>query len=186
MNKIELQLVALTNSETYEGQFAVILENAEMKKRIPVTIGQTEARAIAMAVENVKPPRPQTHDLFHQSMLALGVALKEVVIHEIVADRYHALVTWSKAGENFSVDARTSDAIALAIRFDCPIYTYDTLLDQAGYGITAKANPSENEGFINFPVNELEDMMEKALKAEDYENASRIRDAINKKKGDAD
>ena len=183
MKMIEVQVVALTNSETHEGQFTLVLESAALRKRIPITIGPVEAQAIAMAVESIQPPRPLTHDLFYHAMQAIDVTLMEVIIREIIAERYHASITLVKEGKTYTIDARTSDAVALALRFDCPIYTYDTLLESAGYGIEAQIDPADKEGYIHFPVDELEKMMEQAIKAEDYESASRIRDVINQKRG---
>jgi len=184
MNKrVELNLVALTNSESHVGQFALVLEDVDMKRRIPITIGASEAQAIAMVVEKMKPARPQTHDLFLHAIQALDGQLIEVVIDEIVDDHYHAKLVFIKGNEKVMVDSRTSDAIALAVRFECPIYTFDHILEQTGFTVDTEGLPIDKRGsFINFPLNELEDLLEKVLKKEDYESASRIRDAINKKK----
>ena len=181
--KVELNLVALTNSESHAGQFALVLEDLEMERRIPITVGPAEAQAIAMVVEKIQPARPQTHDLFLQSVKALGASLAEVIIDEVVEDRYHAKLIFTKGTERVSVDARTSDAIALAVRFECPIYTFDHILKQTGFNVDTEGLPAEKRGsFINFPLNELEDLLEKVLAKEDYKSASRIRDAINKRK----
>lgn len=183
MKKVELNLVALTNSESHPGQFALVLEDVKMKRRIPITIGAVEAQAIAMVVEKMKPLRPQTHDLFYNSMKALGVKIEEVVINEIVEERYHSKVIFSKGQEKIPVDSRTSDAIALAVRFECPIYTFDFILENTGFSVDTEGLPVDKRGsFINFPLNELEELLEKVLKKEDYESATRIRDAIQKKK----
>lgn len=183
MEKIELNVVALTNSESHPGQFALVLEDVEMKRRIPVTIGAYEAQAIAMVVEKMKPKRPQTHDTFYHSVIALGASVKEVIIDEVVEDHYHAKIIFDKNGERLSVDSRTSDAIALAVRFECPIYTFDFILENTGFTVDTVGLPVDRRGsFINFPLNELEELLEKVLEKEDYKSASRIRDAINKKK----
>ena len=183
MKKIELQVVAITNSESHPGQFALVLEDVEMKRRIPVTIGTMEAQSIAMVVEKMKPNRPQTHDLFYNSMKALGIHIEEVVINEIVDNRYHASLILNNKGQKETVDARTSDAVALAVRFECPIYTFDFILEQTGFTVDTEGLPMERRGsFINFPLQELEELLEKVLKKEDYESAGRIRDAISKKK----
>ncbi|MEP0985107.1 bifunctional nuclease domain-containing protein [Ekhidna sp.] len=183
MKKVELNLIALTNSESHQGQFALVLEDTEMKRRIPITIGAFEAQAIAMVVEKMKPVRPQTHDLFYNSIKALEVSVVEVIINEIVDDRYHSKIVFKKGNEKIEVDSRTSDAIALAVRCSCPIYTYDHILKNAGFTVDTEGLPVDKRGsFINFPLNELEDLLEKVLKKEDYESATRIRDAINKKK----
>ena len=161
----------------------MVLEDIEMKRRIPVTIGATEAQAIAMVVEKMKPKRPQTHDLFFHSITALGASLSEVIIDEIVDNHYHSKLIFEKGTEKVSIDSRTSDAIALAVRFECHIYTFEHILEQTGFTVDTKGLPIDKRGtFINFPLSELEELLEKVLKKEDYKSASRIRDAINKKK----
>ncbi|MEQ9301370.1 MAG: bifunctional nuclease family protein [Cyclobacteriaceae bacterium] len=183
MKKIELQVVAITNSESHPGLFALVLEDVEMKRRIPITIGAVEAQSIAMVVEKMKPNRPQTHDLFYNSIKALGVTIQEVVINEIVDNCYHASLIFNNKGHTETVDSRTSDAIALAVRFECPIYTFDFILEQTGFTVDTEGLPADRRGsFINFPLSELEELLEKVLKKEDYESAGRIRDAISKKK----
>lgn len=183
MEKFELQVVALTNSESHPGQFALVLEDVDMKRRIPVTIGPSEAQSIAMVVEKMKPVRPQTHDLFYSAMTAMGIKLEEVVLNAIVDNRYHAQLVFNHNGQRQMVDSRTSDAIALALRFECPIYTYAFLLEQTGFTVeTAGLTKDKRGSFYNFPLNELEELLEKVLKKEDYESATRIRDAISKKK----
>jgi len=183
MKKIELNLIALTNSESHPGQFALVLEDIEMKRRLPIVIGAVEAQAIAMVVEKMKPLRPQTHDLFFNSITTLGMTLEEVIISEIIEDRYHSKVVFRKGPEKVAVDSRTSDAIALAVRFGCPVYTFDFILNTAGFSVDTEGLPVDKRGsFINFPLSELEELLEKVLKKEDYESASRIRDAIQKKK----
>ena len=183
MKKIELNLVALTNSESHAGQFTLVLEDVEMKKRMPITIGVMEAQAIAMVVEKMQPARPQTHDLFFSTVAALKAKLDEVLIDEVVDHYYHAKLIFSRATEKIVVDARTSDAIALALRFECPIYTFEQILEETGFSVDAEVLPVQKRGsFINFPLNELEELLEKVLAKEDYKSASRIRDAINKKK----
>ena len=138
MEKIELNLVALTNSESHTGQFALILEDVEMRRRIPVTIGAIEAQAIAMVVEKMKPIRPQTHDLFYNTMKSFNAKLEEVIIDEVVDNRYHSKLVFTRNTEKIVVDARTSDAIALAVRFECPVYTFDYILEQTGFSVDTK------------------------------------------------
>lgn len=183
MKKIELQVIALTNSESHPGQYALVLEDVEMKRRIPVTIGAVEAQSIAMVVEKMKPVRPQTHDLFYNTLKSFGISLKEVLISEIVDNRYYAKLILVNNGKVEIVDSRTSDAVALAVRFGCPIYTYESILEQTGFTVDTEGLPVDRRGsFINFPLDELEELLEKVLLKEDYESASRIRDAISKKK----
>ena len=183
MNKVELYLVALTNSESQAGHFAIVLEDSDMKRRIPITIGAHEAQAIAMVIEKMKPVRPQTHDLFFKSINALGVTIEEVIINDIVDDHYCSKIIFNQKGEKVAVDSRTSDAIALAVRFECPIYTYDSILEKTGFNVDDEGLPTERRGsLINFPTHELEELLKKVLEKEDYESATRIRDAIRKKK----
>ena len=183
MEKVELNLVALTNSESHPGQFALVLEDVQMKRRIPITIGESEAQAIAMVVEQMKPARPQTHDLFFNTLEALNAKLEEVLIDEIVENHYHAKLILRRATEKIVVDSRTSDAVAMAVRFGCPVYTFEHILEQTGFSVDTEGLPVEKRGsFINFPLHELEELLKKVLDKEDYKSASRIRDAINKKK----
>lgn len=183
MKKVEVNLVALTNSETHPGHFVMVLEDLEMKRRLPITIGPVEAQAIAMYIEKMKPARPQTHDLFHQTILALGAKLEEVLISEVVDETYHSKIVFNLNGNRHTIDSRTSDAVALAIRFDCPVYAIDNILESTGFNVDAEGLPVEKRGSLfNFPLNELESLLDKVLKKEDYESATRIRDAINKKR----
>lgn len=183
MEKVELHLVALTNSESHPGQFAMVLEDVNMKRRLPITIGPVEAQAIAMVIEKMKPSRPQTHDLFLDVIGSLEANLSEVIINEIVDGHYHAQLIFTHGEKRVSVDSRTSDAVALAVRFECPIYTFEQILIQSGFTVDTEGLPVDKRGsFINFPLSELEELLEKVLKKEDYKSASRIRDAINKKK----
>lgn len=176
-------MIALTNSESHKGHFALILEDIEIKKRLSVTIGPAEAQSIAMVVEKMKSKRPQTHDLFVQTLTALNARLIEVVITKVIENTYYAELVIETDGERVSIDSRTSDAIALAVRQECPIYTYQHILEETGFTVDQEGLPIEKRGsFLNFPLNELEELLEKVLKKEDYESASRIRDAISKKK----
>lgn len=184
LKKIELNIVALTHSESHPGSFALILEDVEKSRRIPIVIGGTEAQAIAVVLEKMKPPRPQTHDLLQNTIRGLGATLVEVIINEVVDERYHARLVLEQNGHHLSVEARTSDAVALAVRFECPIYSFEPIIQKTGFRVDdAGISPDKRGSFINYPLNELEELLEKVLAKEDYESATRIRDAISRKKG---
>ena len=184
MKKIELNIVALTHSESQPGSFALILEDVEKNRRIPIIIGVTEAQAIAVVLEKMRPPRPQTHDLFQNTIKELGARMVEVIINEVVDEKYHARLVLEQNGHRISVDARTSDAVALAVRFQCPIYSYESIIKKTGFRIDdTDVSPDKRGSFINYPLSELEELLEKVLAKEDYESATRIRDAISRKKG---
>ncbi|MCG8389338.1 MAG: bifunctional nuclease family protein [Cytophagales bacterium] len=183
MEKIELHIVALTNSESHPGSFALILEDVKKSRRIPITIGLTEAQSIAVTLEKMTPKRPQSHDLMHNVIAELGGELVEVIINEIVEEKYHALLIIKQNERQIAIDSRTSDAIALAVRCNCPIYSFENIIKETGFNIDDKGlNMDKRGAFINYPLHELEDLLAKVLAKEDYESATRIRDAISRKK----
>tara|TARA_Y100000782_G_C10188980_1_gene269058 strand:+ start:16484 stop:17044 length:561 start_codon:yes stop_codon:yes gene_type:complete len=183
MERIELQIVALTNSESHQGLFALILEDVQEKKRIPITIGPSEAQSIAVFMEKMKTARPQTHDLYVSTIGALNAALKEVVIHAYEDERYLASLILIQNSQEIIIDARTSDAVAVASRLSAPIYMEKSLFDKMGFSVEEVGLPISKRGsYFNYPLNELEELLEKVLAKEDYESAGRIRDAIRRKK----
>ncbi len=183
LEKVELNIVALTKSESQPGSFALILEDVKESRRLPITVGQTEAQAIAVVLEKMQPSRPQTHDLLRNVLKGLGAELVEVVISQIVDDKYHSLLMLKLDQETISVDTRTSDAIALAVRCECPIYAYEDILKKAAFSLDDVSVTSQRRGsFFNYPLKELEELLQRVLAKEDYESATRIRDAISKKK----
>ena len=194
MHKIELQLIALANSESHPGNFAVILKEVEGNRRLPIIIGGFEAQAIAVAIEQIQPNRPLTHDLLKNSMIELGAELEEVVVTQLLEGVFHAmLVCNDAAGRRVEIDARSSDAIALAVRFGCPIYADAEVMEAAGIVIEEKgklAVPSSSTKKVTrknsldqYGIDELENMLQKLIAKEDYEKAAKIRDAIERKKG---
>ncbi len=183
MDKIALDVVALTNSESHPGNYALILEEQQGKRRFPIIIGGFEAQAIAVTLENMAPQRPLTHDLFQHTLGALGVSLQEVIIYQLDQSVFYArLMLVDDQNEVKAVEARSSDAIALAVRFNCPIYTYEAVLDVAG--ITGEPGEADlKKGpFSDYPVEELETLLTKVLAKEDYKSAARIRDVLDKKR----
>jgi bifunctional DNase/RNase len=200
MKKIRLDIIGLSYSQTQSGAYALILNESKGKRRLPIIIGGFEAQAIAIEMENMKPSRPLTHDLFKNFADTFEIQLKEVIIYNLVEGIFYAKLICARDNNEVEIDARTSDAIALAVRFNCPIYTYEFILNSAGIimeeeaakaeGITpietkkeVKAtNPKEEEDVKKKSLEELKEMLHKALDREDYEKASKIRDEINRRK----
>lgn len=183
MNKITLDVVALTNSESHPGNYALILEEQNGKRRFPVVIGSFEAQAIAVTLENMNPQRPLTHDLFKQTLDRLQASLREVVIYQLVENVFYAhMVVQDGRKEAFTIEARSSDAIALAVRFDCPIYTYEAVLAEAGFTDEPGEADLKKGPFSDYPVEKLEELLAKVLAKEDYKSAARIRDVLDKKR----
>ncbi|MEM6316554.1 MAG: bifunctional nuclease family protein [Bacteroidota bacterium] len=184
MKKVELNIIALANSESQKGNFALILEEQGGFRRLPIIIGGFEAQAIAIALEKMQPNRPMTHDLFKTTLNALGATLQEVIITKIVKGTFHATLMGTKSDNTpIQVDARSSDAIALAVRFGCPIYTTEEVLDAAGIILDSpsKAFTNKRGQLSDYSLEELERLLKQVLAKEDYESASKIRDAIRKK-----
>lgn len=189
MDKIKLDIVGLSYSQTQSGAYALVLAEAGGKRRLPIIIGGFEAQAIAIELEKMTPSRPLTHDLFKSMATTFGIQLKEVIIYNLQEGIFFAKLVCEKDGVFSDIDARTSDAIALAVRFECPIYTFESILSSAG--ILSDEYPDdedeveiseveENE-FSKMSKTELEDQLQNAIEQEDYELASKIRDEINKR-----
>lgn len=182
--KKELAVIALSNSESNPGNYALILEDTDNKKRIPIIIGVAEAQAIAITMERMKPARPMTHDLVKNILDGLSVKLKEVLIHSVVEGIFHAALILEKEDKStLTVDARTSDAIAMAVRFDAPIYAFDNVIEEASIMSEIFASNSRKGAFSEYTLEELEALLQKLLDKEDYESAVRIRNLIDKRKG---
>ncbi len=193
MDKVELKFLRITYSHTHAGAYALILAEAHGERRLPIIIGGVEAQAIAIQVENIKPARPLTHDLFKNLSDTLGVGLKEVIINDLVEGIFHAKLVLEQNGHEVEIDARSSDAIALALRFQCPIHTYEFIMGAAGLKVEegeegkeeSAAEPVERgkpaKGIKGSSIEELKELLEKALHDEDYERASKIRDEIKRR-----
>jgi bifunctional DNase/RNase len=188
MEKVELRFLRITYSHTHAGAYALILSETEGDRRLPIIIGGVEAQAIAIQVENIKPARPLTHDLFKNVSDTLGFALKEVIINDLVEGIFHAKLVVAQNGNEVEIDARSSDAIALALRFECPIFTYEFILGAAGLKVeegeeseeeSAQEKAEKKPGAMS--VEELQSMLEEALENEDYERASKLRDEIKRR-----
>lgn len=197
MNKIELTIMAISRSVTQSNNYAVVLGEVEGARRLPVIIGSFEAQAIAVAIEGMESPRPMTHDLFKNTLSTLNVALREVIINNLQEGIFYARLVLELNGEIIEVDSRTSDALALAIRFDCPIYSYEFILDAAGVVLEGEEEEEDDQEsqyesvgrqesnpnqLSSYTVGELQQMLDEVLGEENYERAAQIRDEINRRK----
>lgn len=192
MKRIELDIVALSHSVTQSHNYAVVLGERRGQRRLPIVIGSFEAQAIAVAMERMAPNRPLTHDLFKNTLDTFGVDLKEVVINNLLDGIFYARLVCVKNGELFEIDSRTSDAIAMAVRFECPIYTYDFILEAAGViledqeeeestPVRTSTNAPSSERLEDYALDALQRRLQEVLDMEDYEMAARIRDEIKRR-----
>ena len=190
MQKIELEIVALSHSITQSNSYAVILGEVNGLRRLPIVIGGFEAQAIAVALENMHPSRPLTHDLMKNFMTAFDIKLQEVYICDLQEGIFYSKLVCFTANDTIEIDSRTSDALALAVRFGCPIYVYDNILEQAGVANeSAEKNttptnittPASINDLTSLSINELNKLLQEVLEQEDYIRAIDIRDEINKK-----
>lgn len=181
--KKELAIVALSASESQPGNYVLILEDMEAQRRIPVIIGLAEAQSIAVAMEQMQPVRPLTHDLMKSMVAALDGALKEVVIHQLTDGVFYAhLILQKHNGDLVEMDARTSDAIALAVRCSVPVYSFEQVIHAAGTLSDTLAGHQMGGSMAKYSLPELEELLQKVIAKEDYESASKIRDYIERRK----
>ena len=181
--KKELAIVALSSSESQPGNYVLILEDLDQQRRIPIIIGMPEAQSIAIAMEQMQPVRPLTHDLLKNVIDALGGVLKEVVIHQLSDGVFHAkLILEKHDGALLETDTRASDAIALAVRCHVPVYSYENVILDAGILADTLAGRQTGGSLAKYSLAELEDLLEKVIAKEDYESASKIRDYIERRK----
>jgi bifunctional DNase/RNase len=201
MKKVKLDIVGLSYSQTQSGAYALVLGEVNGRRRLPIIIGAFEAQAIAIEIEKMSPTRPLTHDLFKSFAQAYEVEITEVLIYNLVDGVFFAKLMCNKDGEQIEIDARTSDAIAIAVRFNAAIYTYEFILASAGIviegndflflenmdSITSSPQPEEVKpaggasGYQSLSLEELQRKLEAALAEEAYEKAASIRDEINKR-----
>ncbi|TAN02113.1 MAG: hypothetical protein EPN39_00525 [Chitinophagaceae bacterium] len=193
MKKIELEIVALSHSITQTHSYAVVLGELNGLRRLPIVIGGFEAQAIAVALEKMQPSRPLTHDLMRNFMNAFNVELHEVIISALNDGIFYAKLICADKKETLEIDSRTSDALALAVRFGCPIYTYESILEQAGISmeepegkreqrkVTKEAGGAE-EDLSALSLDELNQLLKDVLEHEDYIKAISIRDEINSRR----
>lgn len=211
MKKIRLDIYGLKNSQTTTGAYVLTLLEVDGMRRLPIIIGKVEAEAIAVEIEKIAPVRPLTHDLFRTFANAFEITLDEIIIYNFKEGVFYAMLccTSKKDGSQHQIDSRTSDAIALAVRFDAPIYTYDKILNAAGVNLEeierqdfdstdndsnnypqqytpqqADSKSTPHDIYRGMDDEELENALNNALEDEDYETASKIRDEITKRKKD--
>jgi len=200
MNKIELEIVALSHSITQTHSYAVVLGEVDGLRRLPIVIGGFEAQAIAVALERMQPSRPLTHDLFANFMNTFGIELTEVLIYKLEEGIFFSKLICRHEGEIVEIDSRTSDALAMAVRFTCKIYTYENILEAAGLYLeqpettvepTAEQKPGKvpvgggkniDTDMKSMSLEELNKLLQKVLEQEDYVRAINIRDEINSRK----
>ena len=191
MKKTELEIVALSHSITQTQSYAVVLGEVNGLRRLPIVIGGFEAQAIAVALERMSPSRPLTHDLMKNFMMAFNVDLHEIIINDLQEGIFYSKLVCSSDNDTVEIDSRTSDALALAVRFGCPIYTYDHILDQAGvlmdeelkpmqeqHGDAIPAGSGSTENLHGLSLEELNTLLAEVLENEDYIRAIAIRDEI--------
>ncbi len=193
MDKIRLEILGMSYSQSQSGAYALILGEAEGKRRLPIIIGGFEAQAIAIELEKMKPARPLTHDLLKSVAIAFNITVTEVIINKFFEGVFYAQLVCDNGKQVIEIDSRTSDAVAIAIRFSCPIYTYENIMSAAGIiiqddKVQAEATSEEmfktesNENpYENYTLKELQDMIQKAIESEEYEKASTIRDEIKRR-----
>lgn len=192
MEKIRLEIIGMKYSQSQSGAYALILEEWNGRRRLPIIIGSFEAQAIAIELEKIKTPRPLTHDLFRSFAGSFNIRLTEVVINKFQDGVFFAKLVCRQEENEQEIDSRTSDAIALALRFNCPVYTYESILRVAGVTVDEETDASsENAGtepaagpsedLSELSETELREMLRLALEGEDYEKASQIRDEFKKR-----
>jgi bifunctional DNase/RNase len=197
MKKIELDIVALSHSVTQSHNYAVVLGENGGARRLPIVIGSFEAQAIAVAMERMTPNRPLTHDLFKNTLETFNIDLKEVIINNLLDGIFYARLVCLRDGELIEIDSRTSDALAMAVRFDCPIYTYEFILDAAGVVLEdseeegepveepARGGRGRQAALSSYSIDDLHKLLDEVLGEENYERAAQIRDEIRRRQEEA-
>lgn len=194
MEKIRLEIIGMSYSQSQSGAYALILGETNGKRRLPIIIGGFEAQSIAIELEKIKTPRPLTHDLFKSLATSFNITITEVIINKFSEGVFYAILVSNDGNNEMEIDSRTSDAIALALRFQCPIYTFENIMASAGIMIDEEAEKpdtpqepvSAKEGqettFSEHSDADLQQMLQSAIENEEYERASKIRDELNKRK----
>ncbi len=194
MDKVELKIIAISSSHSQTGAYALILGEVGGNRKLPIIIGAFEAQSIAIAIEGIKTTRPLTHDLFKIFLETINIKITEVIIYKYSNRIFFSKLIFFKDNKKYEIDSRTSDAIALAVRFNCPIYIYVSILKSTGiiiegispYSTQKKENtPNKNDKedeFANIPTKKLNELLSIAIEKENYEKASVIRDEINRRK----
>ena len=194
MEKIRLEIIGMSYSQSQSGAYALILGEKGGKRRLPIIIGGFEAQSIAIELEKIKTPRPLTHDLFKTFAESFHISIEEVIINKFSEGVFYAILVCSNGDLEKEIDSRTSDAISLALRFKCPIFTYENIMIAAGILIdeeTERSKPGqqpdilsaeEEHEYSEYNLPDLQQMLQSSIENEEYEKASRIRDEINRRK----
>jgi uncharacterized protein len=197
MKKIELEIAQISHSIAHTNSFALLLEEKKGVRRLPIVIGGFEAQSIAIGLEKVPQSRPQTHDLIRSLFDQFNITLREVIINNLVEGVFYARLVCESNGNTFEIDSRTSDAIALAVRFDAPIYAYEFIMEQAGIILENSGTAGDKEAieekiesvekvkpsdYAKMETKELNELLQKFIDNEDYERAARVRDELNRRK----
>ena len=196
MDKIELEILGLSSSQSQSGSFALVLGETSGNRRLPIIIGMFEAQAIAIEIEKIVPNRPMTHDLFKSFAHNFNFTLEEIIISDLKEGVFFAKIVCNDGASTTEIDARPSDAIAIGLRFGVPIYTHESVLSEAGIVLTDEESDSEekvtgksakkdnkplDEKLKDLPFDRLKTSLDDALKNEDYEKAAIIRDEMNRR-----
>ncbi len=199
MKKIKLEILGLSSSQSQTGSFALVLGETEGNRRLPIIIGMFEAQAIAIEIEKIVPNRPMTHDLFKSFANNFHFTVEEIIISDLKEGVFFGKIVCSDGLKKTEIDARPSDAIAIGLRFDSPIYTYENILAEAGIVLTDESeeekpepkvekakvkketSSSKKDDFKNYSVDRLNEMLKDAIEKEDYERAAKIRDELSKR-----
>ena len=202
MEKIQLEIIGMSYSQSQSGAYALILGEMNGKRRLPIIIGGFEAQTIAIELEKIKTPRPLTHDLFKSLATSFNITVNEVIINKFSEGVFYAVLVCTDGDIEMEIDSRTSDAIAIALRFNCPIYTFESIMASAGIMIDEEMEKTQTSGkspaipsqsgeeedeeeevsFSQLSIAELREMLKSAVENEEYEKASKIRDELNKRK----
>lgn len=201
MEKIKLEILGLSSSQSQSGSFALVLGETEGSRRLPIIIGMFEAQAIAIEIEKIIPNRPMTHDLFKSFAHSFNYKVKEIIISDLKEGVFFAKIVCDNGQDVVEIDARPSDAIAIGLRFESPIYTYESILAEAGIVLTdeteddiaelkselkgqekkSKGQASSKDDLKNMSVDKLNDLLNTAIEKEDYEKAAKIRDELSRR-----
>ncbi|MTI32114.1 bifunctional nuclease domain-containing protein [Xanthovirga aplysinae] len=203
MDKIELEILGLSSSQSQSGSFALVLGELKGNRRLPIIIGMFEAQAIAIEIEKITPNRPMTHDLFKSFAKSFDFSIKEILISDLKEGVFFAKLICSDGNQTVEIDARPSDAIAIGLRFDVPIFTFESIMSEAGIVLTDEVEEEEkaekevpkktekkhvsrqgkplSEQLKDFSLDQLKRMLDEALAKEDYERAALIRDEMNRR-----
>lgn len=201
MEKIKLEILGLSSSQSQSGSFALVLGETEGSRRLPIIIGMFEAQAIAIEIEKIIPNRPMTHDLFKSFAHSFNYKVKEIIISDLKEGVFFAKIVCDNGQDVVEIDARPSDAIAIGLRFESPIYTYESILAEAGIVLTdetedditelkselkgqekkSATKPSSKDDLKNMSVDKLNDLLNSAIEKEDYEKAAKIRDELSRR-----